>query len=225
MVIERCDANLWCTVPVVAGTFRILLQSCFEGCSGRECQKQSPWFFEVFSVFFGLELKRFLHPLAEVLHKMLMLQMPTWSVPTHFKGDVLTKPYSLKGCVVLPVFWASWKGKVSAISLLNFNMCFGWNLNPKHLEVATWPSQAYSMESKRIQLNATQTLVTLVNKHTPNGWLMTIPKQRENPLDKMTSINWSLLMWFGFVWNEWPIFWMIVNRDLNLRDPFPHIWI
>ena len=211
--------------PLWQARFAYFCKAALKAVQDKSVRSKVPDSSKFFPVFFGLELKRFLHPLPEVLHKMLILQMPTWSVPTHFKGDVLTKPYSLKGCVVLPVFWASWKGKVSAISLLNFNMCFGWNLNPKHLEVATWPSQAYSMESKRIQLNATQTLVTLVNKQTPNGWLMTIPKQRKNPLDKMTSINWSLLMWFGFVWNEWPIFWMIVNRDLNLRDSFPHIWI
>lgn len=88
-----------------------------------------------------------------------------------FNRDVLTKPYSFKKMCCSTVFI-------------------------RQVERATSPSQAYSMESKwhTVQLNATQTLVMLVNKHTPNGWLMTIPKQRENPLDKMTSINWSLLM-------------------------------
>ena len=96
-------------VPVVAGTFRLLLQSRFEGCPGRECHKQSHQFFEVYGVF-GLELKVLFHPLPEVLYKMPMLQMPTWSVPTHLKGDVLslkrlffeTYQPCLKGFVVLP---------------------------------------------------------------------------------------------------------------------------
>ncbi len=73
VVIGRFRTNL---VPVVAGTFRLLLQSRFEGCPGRECQKQSHQFFEVYAVF-GLELKVLFHPLPEVLYKMPMLQMPT----------------------------------------------------------------------------------------------------------------------------------------------------
>ena len=216
MVIERCDANLWCTVPVVAGTFRILLQSCFEGCSGRECQKQSPWFFEVYGVF-GLELKRFLHLLPEVLHKMLMLQMPTWSVPTHFKGDVLTKPYSLKGCVVLPSS-GTLKGQIQCNFIVKLQHVFGWNLNPKHLEVATWPSQAYSMESKRIQLNATQTLVMLVNKHTPNAGWWQFPNKGRILLTKWpVSIGHCSCDLVSLKRAN-----LLNDRDLNLKDSFPY---
>ena len=80
--------------------------------------KWTPDSSKFFSVFFGLELKRFLHPLPEVLHKMCL----SWSVPTALSiGMFLQNPTASKKCVVLPFLLGKLKGQLRPVRLIQWN--------------------------------------------------------------------------------------------------------